>query len=128
MPNAVELVKQTGYSAAQSACQERLLQAGHRDEASVAQSLMLGRVNTPVAVALQKAGLEFVAGVQTWQVREGKLLSVRLGKLLEVTATKGKLNHFVIFYFFLFFTCRVTSFRGLEAGYNLCLFMTLTAG
>lgn len=65
MPNTAELVKQTGYSAAQSACQEQLLQAGHGVEASDAQSLILGRVNTPVAVVLQEWGLEFVAGLQT---------------------------------------------------------------
>lgn len=40
-PNAVELVKQAGYSGAQSGCQERRLQGRLQDEASDALSLIL---------------------------------------------------------------------------------------
>lgn len=53
MPNAVELVKQTGHSEAQSACQEQLLQGGHRDEASDSQPLIPGQVNMLPVVVFQ---------------------------------------------------------------------------
>lgn len=51
MTNPVTLVKQTSYSATQSACQKRLLQGGCRDEVSDALSpILLGKL---VMAALQ---------------------------------------------------------------------------
>lgn len=62
MPNAVELVKQTGYSAAQSACQKQLLQGGRGDEALDALSLILWGGGLACRGHVAKSSVEFVTG------------------------------------------------------------------